>query len=328
MTELQARLRALQGDSPTLVSGTDEDIMAATRRLLEESQSVEPTESGYVPPSVGGNSSGTESKTSLLSQSFASNMSSAYRGSYESNTSGSSGYAEGGRLSKGPVMNQLAFLRDLYEVIDLLILLLEIDKLMDFIDRQKIPEKIKDVFKGMTPENFEKTIKNSDLEKYFDPDFLEKEFDKFGDKMNVDEFLDNVERTLDPDQYQELMNDLTRSMLGPEQLREAMNLDKIREVTDPVALRYYFTQQGLDKVWDLDKLKELMDTKKLREAIDSNTVREVLKSQGMRDFMGNSYRGQNPMVDVVAPSDMPGGYRFEAQIDGHRFVATVVRIML
>jgi hypothetical protein len=30
-----------------------------------------------------------------------------------------------------------------------------------------------------------------------------------------------------------------------------------------------------------------------------------------------------PMVDVVAPGDLPGGYTFEAEIDGKRFLATV-----
>lgn len=32
---------------------------------------------------------------------------------------------------------------------------------------------------------------------------------------------------------------------------------------------------------------------------------------------------QLPMVDVIAPADLPGGYRFEAEIEGQRFVATV-----
>ena len=30
-----------------------------------------------------------------------------------------------------------------------------------------------------------------------------------------------------------------------------------------------------------------------------------------------------PMVDVVAPADLPGGYNFEAELEGHRFLATV-----
>ena len=30
-----------------------------------------------------------------------------------------------------------------------------------------------------------------------------------------------------------------------------------------------------------------------------------------------------PMVDVVAPADLPGGYMFEAEIEEHRFLATV-----
>ena len=30
-----------------------------------------------------------------------------------------------------------------------------------------------------------------------------------------------------------------------------------------------------------------------------------------------------PMVDVVAPADLPGGYHFEAEIEGRRLLATV-----
>lgn len=33
--------------------------------------------------------------------------------------------------------------------------------------------------------------------------------------------------------------------------------------------------------------------------------------------------GALPLVDVVAPSDLPGGYTFEAEISGKRFLATV-----
>jgi hypothetical protein len=79
-------------------------------------------------------------------------------------------------------------------------------------------------------------------------------------------------------------------------------------------------------MWDMDKLREIMDSNNLREALDSNNIKETLKCQTMRDFMGDTYRGPKPMVDVVAPSNLPGGYRFEAQIDGHRFLATVVRV--
>lgn len=319
--ELQARLRTLQGDSGSASMGTDEDIMVATRRLLEETNSSD-EERGYVPPSVNSVDSGTSAGASQS----VSNMNSVR--SYETDTTGSSEYAERGFLSKGGVMNQLAYLKDLYEMIDLLILLLEIDKILDFVDRQKIPEKIKDVFKGMSPENMEQYIKDSDFDKYFDSEFYEKHFQTLEDKMDVEEFMDDVKRTLSPEQYDKLMNDMTKNLLGPEQLREAMNLDKIRDMTNQTTLRSYFRENDLDKVWDLDKLTELMTAKKLREAMDANNIREVLKSQTMRDFMGNTYRGPNPMVDVVAPSNMPGGYRFEAQIEGHRFVATVVSSIL
>ena len=32
---------------------------------------------------------------------------------------------------------------------------------------------------------------------------------------------------------------------------------------------------------------------------------------------------EKPIVDVVAPSDLPGGYQFEAELNGKRFLATV-----
>jgi hypothetical protein len=313
--ELQARLRTLQGDSGAGASETDEDILAATRRLLEEQSHSAEEESTYVPPSVADTDTGVTSSRSNGTGGR----------SYESGTTGSSGeWAEGGILARGGVMNQLAYLRDLYEMIDVLILLLEIDKLIDFVDAQKIPEKIKDVFSQMDPSKLEDYIRDTEFEEYFDQEWIEREFEKFEDQMDMDQFMEDMERNMSPEKYKKMMKQMTKNLLGPEQLRESMNLDKIREMTDPTSLRYYFHKNGLDKVWDVEKLKELMDSKKLREAIDANNLRDMLKPQTMRDFMGNSYRGIDPMVDVVAPSNMPGGYRFEAQIDGHRFVATVV----
>jgi hypothetical protein len=325
--ELQARLRTLQGDTTTGNNGTDEDIMAATRRLLADSDAPEARASqqqrGYVPPMA---ASSTE--TSIVSQSFASNVSSVRNSTSESGSSGySESWAEGGILKKGGVMNQLAYLRDLYALIDLLISLLEIDKLLDFVDAQKIPEKIKDALNNMDPEKARAYFEENGYDKYFDPEYLEQTAEEIFD--DTEKFLDDLEQSMDPESFEKMLNDMTRKFLGPEQLREAMNLDKIREMTDPIALRYYFHQHGLDKVWDLDKLKEIMDANKLREALDdqNQNIREVLKSQQFRDFMGDSYKGPKPMVDVVAPSNLPGGYRFEAEIDGHRFLATVVSLI-
>ena len=324
--ELQARLRTLQGDASPRHNGADEDIMAATRRLLAVSEppvarAQKQQQRGYVAPAA---DNITETRTSVeVSQSFASNVNSVQNFTDESGSSGfSNSFAEGGILKKGGVMNQLAYLRDLYELIDLLIALLEIDKILDFVDAQKIPEKIIEAFEKMDPETVRKYFEENDYDKYFDPEYLEQTAE---DMINdTEKFLDELEDRMDPESFETMMNDMTKKFLGPEQLREAMNLDKIREMTDPIALRYYFHQQGLDKVWDLDKLKEMMDAKKLREALDAQNIREVLKSQQVRAFMGDSYKGPNPMVDVVAPSNLPGGYRFEAEIDGHRFVATVV----
>lgn len=225
-------------------------------------------------------------------------------------------------------MNQLAFLRDLYDLIDLLITLLEVDRLLDFLDAQKVSEKLKDAFKNTDPDVVHDYFKKNGYDTYFDAEYLEMEFKNFEDQIDIDKFVDDLEREMDPKAFKKFLNDSTRAFLGPDLLREAMNLDKIRTLTDPVALRYYFHQQGLDKMWDLDKLKEIMDAKKLREALEANNIREVLKTQTMRDFMGSTYRGPMPMVDVVAPSNLPGGYRFEAQIDGHRFLATVVSYIL
>jgi len=330
--ELQARLRTLHGDSADDGDGTDEGIMAATRRLLEEAESNEADASqqqqqqqpsSYVPPSMGPNTD-PETSTSGVTHSF-SNVS-TFRS--ESGSTGSSAeWAEGGILAKGGVLNQLAYLKDLYEMIDLLILLLDVDKLLDFIDAQKIPEKVRDAFKTMNAQKAREYLKENGYNKYFDEEYLEKGFQTMEDTFDIDKFMDELESTLSPEAYKSAMDDMTRNLLGPEHLREAMNLDKIREMTDSSAFSSYFHQKGLDKMWDLNKLKDIMDRKKLREALDTGNLREVLTSQGMRDFMGSSYRGQNPMVEVVAPANLPGGYRFEAQIDGHRFVATAVSAM-
>lgn len=42
----------------------------------------------------------------------------------------------------------------------------------------------------------------------------------------------------------------------------------------------------------------------------------------LKNFIDPSLEGV-PMVDVVAPADLPGGYHFEAEIEGRRFLATV-----
>lgn len=327
MLELQGRLRTLHGGEFDDGNGTDEDIMAATRRLLEEAESNEADasqEKAYVAPSVGASmEASTMPSAAGASQSF-SNVSS-FR---SESSSSSSEWAEGGILAKGGVMHQLAYLKNLYDMIDLLIVLLDIDRILDFVDAQKIPEKIKDVFKDMDAKKARQYLKKNGYAQYFDDDYLEKGFQTVENTFDIERFMDDLEQSMSPEAYNKVLDDMTRQFLGPDHLRESMNLDKIRQMTDPVALQYYFHQNGLDKVWDLDKLKEIMDGKKIREALEADNIREVLKSQTMRDFMGSSYRGPNPMVDVVAPSNLPGGYRFEAQIDGHRFLATVVSIIL
>lgn len=314
--ELQARLHALNGGSVEDNNGTDDDIMEATRRLLEEAPSSEADASEQ--PTANSIDVGDSQSYSQITSLKSSTGTSA----------SSEEWAQGGILAKGGVMNQLAYLRDLYDLIDLLIMLLEVDKLLDFLDAQKVPEKLKDAFKHVDPDVVHDYFKKNGYDQYFDSEYLQKEFENFEDQIDIDKFVDELERKMDPKQFKKFLNDSTKTFLGPDQLREAMDLDKIRSMTDPVALRYYFHQQGLDKVWDMDKLKEIMDAKKLREAIDADNIREVLKSRTVRDFMGDTYRGPKPMVDVVAPSNLPGGYRFEAQIDGHRFLATVVSSFL
>ena len=104
-----------------------------------------------------------------------------------------------------------------------------------------------------------------------------------------------------------------------------MRVNAVLELLDPEKLRDFFLGEGLGEMWDLDRLCEIMKANKLREVLDSGRLREVLKSQQMPDFPASSFRGALPIVAVVAPGNLPGGYRFEAEIDGHRFLATVVR---
>ena len=316
--DLQARLRTLHGEKFGDNNVTDEDIMEATRRLLEEAVSSD-AEASQPGTSI------ADSGTSIVKDSQTFSQRPSIRSSASASSGSSVEWAEGGILSKGGVMNQLAFLKNLYELIDLLILLLDLDRLLDFLDVHKVPEKLKEAFKNVEPEVAFDYFKKNGYDKYFDAEYLEKGLENFEGQIDYDKFVDDLETKMDPKEFKKFLNDSTRTFLGPSQLRESMNLDKIRTMTDPVALRYYFSQQGLDKVWDMDKLKEIMDGNKLREALDSNTLQDVLKCRTMRDFMGDTYRGPKPMVDVVAPSNLPGGYRFEAQIDGHRFLATVVR---
>jgi len=56
----------------------------------------------------------------------------------------------------------------------------------------------------------------------------------------------------------------------------------------------------------------------MQNAIEMNSTRT-----GHQPLMMDPSLHGVPMVDVVAPADLPGGYHFEAEIEGRRFLATV-----
>jgi hypothetical protein len=314
--ELQARLRTLHGESNRDNKDTDEDIREANRHFLGDSDPLSRTGTrynGYVAPRGLPNDASTDSGTGF-SQSFASGA------SYDTGTdSYSSGWRGESSLMK-PFSSHLVHLEKVYELIDLLIALLELNKLLDFIEPKKLAELI----------NIDKLKEKLKPEKV--RAFLEER--GYGEYMD----LDKLERDLDPEQYTKLMEDLKNpetlrrlldprqfdKIFDPERLRESMNFDKIRDLlSSPEKLQTYFEKQGLAQTWDLDKLREIMDANKLREVLDTENIQQVLRSQDFRSFMGNTYRGPMGTVDVVAPATLPGGYKFEAEVDGHRFLATV-----
>lgn len=56
--------------------------------------------------------------------------------------------------------------------------------------------------------------------------------------------------------------------------------------------------------------------------VSPTSAQAVLKSES--PSAGSSEEnGELPIVDVVAPADLPGGYQFEAELNGKRFLATV-----
>jgi Cys-rich protein (TIGR01571 family) len=53
--------------------------------------------------------------------------------------------------------------------------------------------------------------------------------------------------------------------------------------------------------------------------LETNAFKDAKQSR--QDYV--DYCNEVPLVDVVAPADLPGGYHFEAEIEGKRFLATV-----
>lgn len=328
--ELQARLRTLHGESTTGNKGTEEDLRESNRRFLGDSDPLslaEPRYKGYVPPRKFPNDHpprelpNDQAITSITPAGYS--QSSGSDASYDTQTdSGSSGLVgDNGMLVNAAIFStQLVHLEKIYELIDLLIELLSLDKLVDFME----PEKLSDL------------VNIDMLKKQLRPDRVRAYLEEKGYGQYMD--IDKLERNLDPEEYAEIMEDLKNPatlirLLSPQQfnevfdhekLRESMNFDKIRQLfSSPDNLHVYFKEQGLAEMWDLDKLRDIMDANKLRETLESENIRQVLRSQNFRSFMGNTYRGPTSTIDVVAPATLPGGYKFEAEVDGHRFLATV-----
>ena len=54
-----------------------------------------------------------------------------------------------------------------------------------------------------------------------------------------------------------------------------------------------------------------------------SSVQNMKQGQSQQTKNRDSVENQSPMVDVISPADLPGGYHFEAEIEGQRFLATV-----
>ncbi|KAL7575943.1 hypothetical protein ACA910_000739 [Epithemia clementina (nom. ined.)] len=53
------------------------------------------------------------------------------------------------------------------------------------------------------------------------------------------------------------------------------------------------------------------------------SIPSTAQNQKQQPISRDTIESQFPMVDVVSPADLPGGYHFEAEIEGQRFLATV-----
>jgi len=63
--------------------------------------------------------------------------------------------------------------------------------------------------------------------------------------------------------------------------------------------------------------------KQLKIISSFETDVENTNEEAMSPSVHSSAEDELPIVDVVAPSDLPGGYQFEAELNGKRFLATV-----
>jgi hypothetical protein len=315
--ELQARLRTLHGESTKDNKDTDEDIREANRHFLGDSDPLSLRGTRYNGCVA---RMGFPDETETCSGTGFSEGSATAPSFDTGDDSSSSGWqGTEGSLMK-PFSAQLVHLEKIYEMIDLLIALLDLDKLLDFIEPKKLSDliNVNKLKQKLKPETVRTFLEDRGYGKYMDMDKVQRDLDPGEYTKLMDELKDpaTLRGLLNPQQFNEIFD--------PEELRESMNFDKIRDLmSSPQNLKTYFEEQGLAQMWDLEKLREIMDANKLREALDQQNIHEVLRSVNFRSFMGNTYRGPMGTVDVVAPATLPGGYKFEAEVDGHRFVATV-----
>ena len=110
--------------------------------------------------------------------------------------------------------------------------------------------------------------------------------------------------------------------------------------TEPVKkdVNYFKTEQGLlSTLWKtvgyappVIKTDEPPATEDPEEGIElatssatSPVVSPTISQNALPSGRSIDEKEELPIVDVVAPSDLPGGYKFEAELNGKRFMATV-----
>ena len=111
-------------------------------------------------------------------------------------------------------------------------------------------------------------------------------------------------------------------------------LDGENKETIEKDMNYFNTEQGLlSTFWQTigyaPPTLEKQDTTSSASSASSENVEdskkgiELTSSPVVSPSRESSEDKELPIVDVVAPSDLPGGYKFEAELNGKRFLATV-----
>lgn len=127
---------------------------------------------------------------------------------------------------------------------------------------------------------------------------------------------------------EEQIRNASISLYGADSFNYADTNNEIENISNKMK-QHYVTAKTVSKEGYLEnnrKMREETGSGHSHQLSQSNTPSETLEAHA--DVVG-SYRPANkaqeelPVCDVVAPSDLPGGYMFEAQLGDRKFLATV-----